>query len=119
MESELGVTFPPLYKAKLVAENGGELDAADDDWQLYPVFDQSDKKRIARTCNSIAHETKNDRQRHGFPVDAVSIGSNGSGDQLILLPQQPGVAILSDVIYWWNHETREVGKIAESIADLV
>ena len=119
METEMGVKFPPLYKGKLLKENGGEVDADGDLWWLYPVFDQSDKKRISRTCNSIAKETAGDRGRPDFPVGGVSIGNNGSGDVLLLLPESPGADVLSDAIYWWNHETKQIIKVADDIAELL
>ncbi|WHT39551.1 hypothetical protein QNH98_02285 [Myroides sp. mNGS23_01] len=47
-EDELGVLFPARFKEKMMQENGGELATKEDDWQLYPFFDRSDKKRISR-----------------------------------------------------------------------
>jgi hypothetical protein len=119
MEADMGVQLPLLYRGKLLKENGGELDAAGDHWFLYPVFDQSDKKRIARTCNSIARETKGDRARVRFPAEAISIGNNGAGDQLIMLPESPGSKQLGEAIYWWNHETGAVTKVADDVAELL
>ena len=82
-EQQLGLVFPPCFKAKMIEMNGGEVVAEDDLWQLFPFFDQADKKRIKRTCNHIIVETKQAQQWQGFPSDAIAIASNGSGDPLI------------------------------------
>nr|WP_286425265.1 SMI1/KNR4 family protein [Myroides marinus] len=60
-EEELGVLFPDQFKTKMMQEKGGELTTKEDDWQVYPFFDRSDKKRISRTCNHIGLETKQAR----------------------------------------------------------
>ena len=33
------------------------FDLEDEDWELFYIADTSDKKRIARSCNHIIHET--------------------------------------------------------------
>jgi hypothetical protein len=119
MEREMGLRFPEHYKRKLFRENGGELATSTDEWQLFPVFDQTDRKRISRTCNNIATETKKQRNWPRFPSEAVAIGSNGYGDILILLPESPASKVLSDTIYWWNHETGNVSKLANSIEEML
>jgi hypothetical protein len=45
-------------------ENGGEILTEEDEWQLFPIFDKTDKKRISRTANHIVLET-NASQRMG------------------------------------------------------
>lgn len=113
-ESELNVKFPPDYKNRMIKSNGGEIDSDDYFFQLHPFFDKSDKKRISRTCNHIALETKNAKGWKGFPENAIVIGDGGSGDLLFL--QHNGNGILSDKIYLWDHG--EIEKIAESIKEL-
>ena len=118
-EDELGVWFPDDFKAKMMQENGGELSTEEDDWQLYPFFDQSDKKRMSRTCNHIGLETKQAQAWRNFPINAIAIASNGSGDHLILLPEAGNEKQLSEVIYAWWHEEGIPKKVADSIEDLV
>ncbi|MGQ8870110.1 SMI1/KNR4 family protein [Myroides sp. TSA_177.3] len=118
-EDELGVWFPDDFKAKMMQENGGELSTEEDDWQLYPFFDRSDKKRISRTCNHIGLETKQAQAWRNFPANAIAIASNGSGDHLILLPEAGNEKQLSEVIYAWWHEEGIPKKVADSIEDLV
>ena len=113
-ESELNVKFPPDFKNRMINSNGGEIDSDDYFFQLHPFFDKSDKKRISRTCNHIALETKNAKGWKEFPENAIVIGDGGSGDLLFL--QHNGNGILSDEIYLWDHG--EIEKIAESIKEL-
>ncbi|QKX04116.1 SMI1/KNR4 family protein [Aquimarina sp. TRL1] len=115
-ESELNVKFPIEFKTWMMKSNGGELIIHEFEFELYPFFDKSDKKRISRTCNHIGHETKNAREWNGFPDNGIAIGSDGFGNQLIL--SHNGNRNLTDELHFWNHETRQVEKIAESINKL-
>ena len=116
-ESELNVKFPSEFKNRMIKSNGGELLISDEfGFELYPFFDKSDQKRISRTCNHIGLETKNAREWSGFPESGITIGSDGFGNQLILMHNGDGN--LTDELYFWNHETGQVKKIAESINKL-
>ena len=116
-EKKLGVKFPAAFRAKMMTDNGGEVATPPDAWQLYPFFDTSDKKRLRRTCNDIARETASAKKWTGFPADAIAIGANGGGDQLILLPAGDSTT-LGDEVYWWDHETGSVQKVADDFGDL-
>ncbi|TJZ53815.1 SMI1/KNR4 family protein [Sphingobacterium olei] len=118
-EKELGLIFPDNFKTKMTEENGGELMTDDDDWQLFPFFDKSDKKRISRTSNHIVLETNQAKQWDNFPINGIAIASNGSGDFLILLPAKENNKQLGNEIYIWFHETGEIEKIADAIEDLI
>jgi hypothetical protein len=113
----LGIRLPLSYIAHMQRSNGGEVEAADDTWQLYPIFDDSDKTRIKRTCNDIVRETKVAREWPGFPADAVTIGDNGTGDKLVLVPNDSGDR-LAEVVYRWDHETGELTAVAEDFGEL-
>lgn len=116
-ESELNVKFPTEFKNRMMESNGGELLLSDElGFELYPFFDKSDRKRISRTCNHIGLETKSACEWNGFPESAIAIGKDGFGNQLILTHN--GDRNLTDELYFWNHETREKEKIAESIKKL-
>ncbi|WP_243472776.1 SMI1/KNR4 family protein [Winogradskyella sp. MH6] len=116
-ESELNVKFPTEFKNQMIKSNGGELLISDEfGFELHPFFDKSDRKRISRTCNHIALETKNARKWSGFPDNGIAIGADGFGNQLILTHN--GNGNLTDELYFWNHETRHIEKIAESINKL-
>lgn len=118
-EEELEVHFPPLFKEKMIEENGGEVATEYDDWNLYPFFDQSDKKRISRTSNHIVLETEQARKWNNFPLTAIAIASNGCGDQLVLIPLENDKKELSEAIYFWYHETGALEKVAENINELI
>ena len=67
---------------------------------------------------TLVLETKRSREWDGFPENAIAIGENGQGDKLILLPNDSNPNELSDKIYVWLHETREIEKLADSINEL-
>jgi hypothetical protein len=98
-EQALGVPLPPALRDRLLRDNGGEVEAADDVWQLFPVQDTTDRKRLSRTANHIVRETAEARKWRGFPAAAIAIASNGSGDHLIVDPARGPTVLL------WDHET--------------
>jgi hypothetical protein len=81
-ERKLGVTFPSMFRGRMLKDNGGSVQAGDDDWQLFPFFDDTDRKRVGRTANDIVRETTRAREWPNFPPGAVAIASNGTGDLL-------------------------------------
>ncbi len=117
-EQKLGVKFPPSYVTRMVKSNGGEVETPPDAWSLYPIFDTSDKKRLKRTCNDVVRETAAAKEWPDFPPDAVAIGANGCGDQLVLIPRADAPDLLGSEVYWWDHETGELIKVADDLADL-
>lgn len=118
-EKRLGVIFPPIFKAKMIQMNGGELFTEDDDWNLYPFLDKSSTKRISRTCNHIELETKDALEWENFPRNGIPIANNGCGDQLILLPSHKGSINLGDAIYLWRHEEEAPTLVAPNINILI
>jgi hypothetical protein len=117
-ESQLGVQLPESFRAHLLASNGGEVDAEDDTWQVFPVFDKSDRKRIARTANHIVYETKQARSWTGFPSAAVAIAENGTGDKLVFLPSAQDAKRLGSAVLHWDHETGQTSVVAEDFGQL-
>ena len=75
-ESKLDVKFPDSYRHEISIDNGGYLTVNDETWDLYPIWDKSDRKRLKRTCNDIVHETEVCNDCIGFPSKAVAIASN-------------------------------------------
>ena len=116
-EQKLGVKFPASFREKMMKENGGSVDTPPDAWDLYPFMDTSDKKRLKRTCNDIVRETASGRDSTGFPPDAIAIGANGGGDQLVLIPSDDA-GILQDAVFLWDHETGDIHKVADDFKDL-
>jgi len=116
-EAKLGRKLPLGYVAKMCRNNGGGVTAGPDCWYLYPIFDDSDRKHLKRTCNDIARETASAREWPDFPSNALAIGHNGGGDLLVLLTQAD-TDRYGDAVYWWDHETGELNKIADAFEEL-
>jgi hypothetical protein len=114
-ETELEANLPKSYKASMQKNNGGEIKISGDIWEQYPIFDNSDRKRISRTCNHIISETKSCEGFGDFPPKAIAIAGNGCGDQLVLFKQNSSYG---NTIYIWSHETGEVDKVANDFSEL-
>jgi SMI1 / KNR4 family (SUKH-1) len=104
-ERELGRRLLPEHRARLQRNNGGEVACDDDAWQLHPVWDDSDRRTIARTTGHIVHETEEALNRVNFPSDAIAIASDGSGNLLVVRFGSPRVER-------WDHETGECSPVS-------
>lgn len=114
-ERELGAELPASYKAAMALSNGGEVEVAHDAWQLHPIADTSDRKRLARTANHIIRETASLKAWPNFPANAVAIAANGSGDHLVLIHEG---GVFSSLVFRWSHETGTIQKVAEDFHEL-
>jgi hypothetical protein len=114
-ERDLATQLPEDFRKHLLRCNGGEVEADDDDWTIFPVFDDSDRRHAARSASHIVHENTEARSWAGFPSGAIAFARNGSGDYLIFLPK--GGA--SSAVYRWNHETRTSTLLAPAFASLL
>jgi hypothetical protein len=99
-EGELGARLLPEHRARLAANNGGDVICDGEQWQLYPVQDVTDRRRAARTANHIVYETREAREWDRFPRDGIAIASHGSGVLLIFRPLRGRIEL-------WDHETGE------------
>ena len=104
-ERTLGVRFPAGYRSWLRRQNGGEVQIDEEWWDLHPVADASDPRRIGPTWDHVCRQTELSRLLGGFPADAVAIGDDGSGDLLVLKAREPGATLELAV---WQHATAEV-----------
>src|SRR5262249_46377612 len=77
------------YRQAMMASNGGEVAAYDDVWNLHPILDKSDRKRLSRSCNDILRETRIMRDWPDWPENAVAVADNGTGDKLPFLREGP------------------------------
>jgi hypothetical protein len=89
--------------------------AHDDVWNLHPILDASDRKRVKRSCNDILRETALMHDWRGWPENALAIGSNGGGDRLVLLKVNRNY---EPTIYVWLQDSRELVAVADSFSDL-
>ena len=113
-ETELNVIFPEVFKSRMMQTNGGET--PNEEFQLFPFWDKSEKKRMARTSNHIGLETNKARDWSGFPKYAIAIGSDGMGNVLILIHDGDGQ--LKEHIFFWDHETGEIELLTQNISGL-
>ena len=84
VEEKLGAILPMTYKQIMKQNNGGTIYLDEDDWELFPIEDKLNKKRISRTCNHIVHETNIAKEWANFPTQSLAIASDGCGNLLIL-----------------------------------
>jgi hypothetical protein len=103
-EGAVGRRLPEAHRRRLIRENGGEIEAAGEHWALYPVWDGTDRRTVARTTNHLIRE--NDALRREWPdvlpPAYIAIADNGGGDMLVLGPA-------GDDILFFDHET---GRLA-------
>lgn len=117
-EEKLGVRFPESYRVSMKKLNGGQVKVAKEYWELHPILDRTDLKRIKRTCNDVVHETEYRRSWPGFPVNAFAIAANGYGDHLVFLRDDDNPGFLGRAVYEWSHETGTIHFVASDFVDL-
>lgn len=116
-EEKLKGRLPHYFREKMKGENGGEIELKGDSWEIFPIYDSSDRTRIKRTCNNIISETGYAREWYGFPEEAIAIGENGSGDRLVLFRESRSK--YGEEIFIWNHETQKLTSVAKNFKKLV
>lgn len=114
-ERELGAKLPASYKSAMAHSNGGDVEAAQDVWHLHPIADISERKRLIRTANHILRETSVIQSWPKFPVGALSIAANVSGDRLVFIR---GVASFEPAVHLWSHETGKLELVAKDFSEL-
>jgi hypothetical protein len=114
-EDTLAAALPYFYRQAMMASNGGEICAYNDVWNLHPILDSSDRKRLSRSCNDILRETRMMRDWPGWPGNAVAIADNGAGDKLVF-PKE-GQTYHPEV-YVWLHKTGDLIEVAQSFSEL-
>jgi hypothetical protein len=105
-ETALGRRLPGTLRKRLATENGGEVRAARDVWWLYPVWDATNRRTIARTTNHIVRENESLRREWPdmLPPGFHAIADNIGGDHLVIAPD-------SDDILSWDHETGRLSPV--------
>ena len=114
-EKEIGAELPTSYREAMMKDNGGSVDVRNDDWDLFPVRNQSSRKLIARTANHILRETKSAREWRGYPESALAIGGNGSGDLLVFIKEG---SIFNPEVVIWGHEDGSLEPEANDFSKL-
>jgi hypothetical protein len=105
-EAKLGRRLPDAHRQRLVRTNGGEVKVSREWWTLYPVWDLSNRKTIARTANHILRENEALRREwpEVLPPETIAIADNGGGDLLVI---RHG----TDDVYFWDHETGNQARV--------
>lgn len=104
-EAAVGARLPDWLRERLLAENGFVLDdtagVTSSRWQILPVLDRSDRKRMTATAEHLVRHTTlaravdrvstpgfgEPKPGHPFPADGVVIGYGSSSvERLALLP---------------------------------
>jgi hypothetical protein len=116
-EQRLGASLPLSFREYLKLNNGGEVEAAEDIWQVIPVWDKSDRKRIGRTSNHLSKERDAAKCWNAFPESAVPFAANGTGDLLVFQLLCSGQ--LADGVYLWNHEQGSMEKLTDNFSELL
>lgn len=111
-EERLGVAFPGPYRAWLLAGNGGPVEVDGGWWDLHPVADASDPRRIGPTWDHVCRQTDLARLLGGFPAAAIAIGEDGSGDRLVLMSPERGEPLGLAI---WQHASGEVAWTRQSL----
>jgi len=114
-EEELGAPLPHPYRQAMMASNGGEVAAYDAVWNLHPILDKSERKRLSRSCNDILRETRMMRDCPDWPDNALAIADDGTGDKLLFLRQG---RLFQPEVYVWLHDTGELIEVAQSFSEL-
>ena len=117
-EGALGAVLPTGLKSVWVQRNGCDLTLEDvacgDYWRLFPVRDERSRKALGRTAVDIVVEQQGAKQWSGFPVNALAIASNDSGDFLVLLKTG---ASFGETVYLWDHESTDLVEVAGTILE--
>jgi len=112
-EKQLNYVFSDSYAKKMTNNNGGELTIENEGWFLFPIFDNSDKKRLKRTFNDIIRETKFFHSQYEGFNEYITFAYNGSGDYLLFNKN------IKKEIFIFFHESEEIKKIANDFNELL
>jgi SMI1 / KNR4 family (SUKH-1) len=117
-EADLGTSFRKSFVARMLADNGGDVEIDAEAWSLNPFRDTGDRKRIKRTASDIVRETAEARKWPRFPPQGIAVASNGMGDHLVFLPDPAAPQRLQPSVFRWSHETGELDRVAGDFGDL-
>ena len=102
-EAKLGRRLPEGFRTLTKQSNGGtSIKVGRESFEVYAVWDPTDRKSIGRSANHVIKETESIYRDLGeyLPAGGVVLASNAGGDPLIQLPDG-SLAI-------WSFETHKV-----------
>jgi len=83
-ETRIGAKFPPALVFWFKSHNGGTINLGTECWWLHPCRDETDRRSIRKTADSLDRATNAAKNAPRFPPDGVVIGHNGAGDYLFV-----------------------------------
>ena len=117
-EAELGRRLPVAYRAAMMGKNGCIAFTEEDEWEIHPITDTSERKRLSRSNNHVLVKTKAAREWRGFPEEALAIGGNSAGDVMILPPSRADESAYGEEVFAYWHETGEIGSLVDDFSCL-
>lgn len=114
-EEEIEARFPDHCRTSMLDKNGGTIELNEDQWEIIPIRDTTDRKRISRTCNNVISETELFSEWGNWHDNAYAIAHNGAGDVLVLL--RTG-SKFEHGIYVWTHEDGTLQLIQNYLSTL-
>lgn len=114
-EKELGLTFPAVFKLHMSRCNGGAVLIDDEQWVLYPFFDNTDRRTITRSSLDIRYHTREHASRIGYPSDGIAIAHNDAGEVLLL---RPNGQHLGPEVWRFEGYSGEVSKFLDDVGEL-
>jgi hypothetical protein len=114
-EKEIGAELPSSYRNGMMIDNGGFIKVRGEEWQLFPIRDQSSRKLITRTANHILEETKSAQEWAAYPENALAIAANDYGDLLVMLRTVKG---FEPQVFLWSHEDGSIELVANDFSEL-
>lgn len=116
-EKLLKCTLPTDYRRLMQEDNGGTVELDGEFWELFPIADKLDRKRISRTCNNIISETSTHENIVTYPKGALALASDGAGNILMFKRNAQGNGFV-DNVYCWSHETGNTKEVAKTFGEL-
>jgi hypothetical protein len=107
-EARLGRPLPEGFRELTKQSNGGtSIKVGGTSFDVYAVWDPSDRKRMGRSANHVIRETESMYRDLGdfLPAGGVILASNAGGDPLIQLPD--GMLVV------WSFRTHKVRPVPE------
>lgn len=122
-EKELNILqFPTSYRNSMMKNNGGFFEYGTEDsndfasFMLYPIADNSDRKRLSRTCNNVVKETKSTRENDDFIENFIQIGDDeGAGAYYFKINEDRSVDDLIWYRMWDEDELFQVCRFSDGV----
>ena len=110
-EKEINSTLQENYRNAMLDQNGGKFRVNGSDWNLFPIFDPSDKTGRTNLEGDVLRLTKEYSEMLSYPNGALILGEKNE----ILFITFPG----SDGYYQWDFCELECKFTADSYSEFI